>query len=38
MRTVATFGAEFCTWNKDFDKCLANFDGRVFRRKLGELK
>jgi hypothetical protein len=35
MRAVATFGAESCTWNKDIDKRLANFDGRVFRRMLG---
>jgi len=38
MTAVATFGAEFCTWNKDIDKRLANFEGRVFRRKLGELQ
>jgi len=35
---VATFVAESWTWNKDIDKRLATFDGRVFRKKVGGFK
>jgi hypothetical protein len=35
---MATFGRESWTRNKDIDKRLATFDGRVWRRMLGELK
>jgi hypothetical protein len=38
IRPVATFRTESWTWNKDIDKRLAAFDGRVFRRMLEELK
>jgi len=37
IRPVATFGTKFWTWNKYIDKRLGAFDGRVFRRILGEL-
>ena len=38
IRRVATFGAESWTWNKDIDKRLPTFNGRVFRRMLVDLK